>query len=108
MCIRDRKFLVCLKPGLVLSWQIPALDFLTSGSASAFAALAAGAATEAAAGAALAEGALAAGAAALAVPVAAALVWAWTLSPASANKAAIKVVFNMVSFPMHGEVAMIP
>ena len=83
---------------------MPALDFLTSGSASVFAALAAGVA----AGAALEAGALAAGAATLAVPDAAAFVWAWTLSPASANKAAIKVVFNMVSFPMHGEVAMIP
>ena len=95
------KFLVCLNPGLVLSWQIPAFDFFTSGSASTFAALAAGAAT----GAALAAGALAAGVAALTVPDAVALVWACTLSPASANNAAIKLVFNMDLFPMHGDVA---
>jgi hypothetical protein len=95
------KFLVCLYPGLVLSWQMPAFDFFTSGSASTFAALAAGAA----AGAALAAGALAAGAAALAGPDAAVVVWACTLSPVSANNAAIKVVFNMVLFPMHGDVA---
>ena len=95
------KFLVCLNPGLVLSWQIPAFDFFTSGSASTFAALAAGAA----AGAALAAGVLAAGAVVLTVPDAAALVWACTLSPASANNAAIKLVFNMDLFPMHGDVA---
>lgn len=86
--------MVCAKPALVLSWQMPALDFFTSGAASAFAALAAGVA----AGAALAAGALAAELAALAAPDAVAEVWAWALSPASANKAAIKVVFNMFLF----------
>ena len=94
MVLNAVKFLVCLWPGLVLSWQMPAFDFFTSGSDSALTALAAGAT----AGAALAAGAAEAVAAGLAADEAAGAVCACAEIPAIANKAAIKVVFNMGSF----------
>ena len=77
---------------------MPALDFFTSGSASAFGALDAGFSGVAALAAGAAD-ALAAGLAAAVADCACAAI------PAKANNAAIKVVFNMVSFPKHGELA---
>ena len=79
---------------------MPALDFFTSGSASALGALAAGFSGIAALAAVAAEAA----AAGLAV---AAAVCACAAIPAKANKAAIRVVFNMVLFPKYGELATI-
>jgi hypothetical protein len=78
---------------------MPELDFLTSGSATAVDAAAAGlaeAAPEAAGLAAEAAGAAGAPEAAGLAAAEAAGVWAWAAIPARVNKAASKVVFNMV------------
>lgn len=82
---------------LVLSWQMPLLDFLTSGSAAAV--LAAGA-EAALAGAAAVEAALAGAAGAAGV-------WAWATRPENASSAVMSEVFNMVCFPENGETAML-
>ena len=98
------KFVVCLKLALALSWQMPVVDFLTTGSTSVALGLAAagvaGVAATVFAGAAGAVTVAAAGVAGAVLGVA--VVCADATKPAVASNAKIRVFFNMCVLQKHG------